>query len=899
MKNIFTQSFKLFSLFILWGSLQVNAQAVDWSLNSPALGNTVTTDNFGNTFHCFQIVGSVVLGSNTLTSNGVQDVVVSKYTSTGNLVWAASFGGTQGDYSNGITYDNQGNVWVTGQFSGNMTVGSFTLTGAGGTDAYIVKLNAVNGAVLYAERAGSTGNDVGMAVRSLANGTIYWSGTYTSTFNYGTTSLTGSGMDVFLLQLNNSGTTNWSKNVTGSSIETMWSMNIDAAGNAYIGGFATSANTSYAGSATVNMSPSTHFITKFDNSGNYVWSANSDFNGEIYGVSIDGAGSVYFTGNFDTQITLGSITLTNSGANDDILLVKLNSAGQYCWAKNFGSTGSDQGYDLDCDPNGNLFLTGSFQSAFSFGTVNVNGGGSGMAYAAKLDSAGTVIWVVQANSSNLSYSKGIHWFAPDDIYMVGIGSGTITIGNSVVSMTNGSGFLTKIADHANIIEGTVYRDFNNDGVMNTGETGVPNTILQLNTGPYVSSSNNNGVYQLFTAAGSYSASIPTLPLYHTLSTAASQTASFTGMGNIDTANHFGLYPAPNVNDLRVTVTPISRPKAGFVLHYMITCTNIGTTTQNAVLNFTGDAILNYLQSSPTFSSQAGSTYTWNLGALAPQAITSVNVMFNVPTNAMIGDSIQSLAQLTPVSNDTVPSDNSENNLCFVVGPWDPNFKEVSDSSLTIAELALNPWLTYTVHFQNVGNDSANTVVIRDSLSQNLDLTTLQIVANSHTMNFQLNGNGKAEFTFPGIMLPDSMTNPITSCGFVKYRIKPKSTLVAGDSIPNYADIYFDYNPPITTDLATTHILNPVSVNNDLMSEGMQVYPVPTESKLMIQLPEWNGKNIQISIFNTNGQEVYRVDAPVNGNTGAISVDVQTLPSGVYMILAKDGITVKTAKMIKR
>lgn len=895
----FTNTIKLFSILLLLGSMQVKAQAVDWSINSPALGIGVTTDNFGNTFNCFQIIGSVVLGSNTLTSNGVQDIVVSKYDPAGNLVWATSFGGPQGDYANSIAYDNLGNVWVTGQFSGNMTVGSFTLTGAGGTDAYIVKLNAVNGNILYAERAGSTGNDVGMAVKSMANGTIYWSGTYTSSFNYGSTSMTGGGMDVFLLQLNNSGTANWSKNITGSNIETMWTMNIDATGNAYVGGFATSANTSYAGSATVNMSPSTHFVTKFDNTGNYIWSANSDFNGEIYGLSIDAAGSVYFTGNFDTQITLGAINLTNSGPNDDILLVKLNSAGQYCWAKNFGSTGSDQGYDLDCDPNGNLFLTGSFQSTFSFGGVNVNGGGNGMAYAAKLDSAGTVNWVVQANSSNLSYCKGIHWFAPDDIYMVGIGSGTITIGNSVVNMTNGSGFLTKIADHANIIEGTVFRDLNNDGVLNTGETGVPNTITQLNTGPYVSSSNNNGVYQMFTAAGSYSVSIPNLPLYHTLSTAPSQSASFVGMGNIDTANHFGLYPTPNMNDLEVTVTPISRPKAGFVLHYMITCKNIGTTTQNVSLDFTADAILSFLSASPTPTSQSGQTASWNIGSMAPQAITSVNVMYNVPTNAMIGDSIQSTALLNPVTGDQTPADNTENNLCFVVGPWDPNFKEVSDSSLTIAELAQNPWLTYTVHFQNVGNDSANTVVIRDSLSQNLDLTTLQIVANSHTMNFQLNGNGKAEFTFPGIMLPDSMTNPITSCGFVKYRVKPKSTLAAGDSIPNYADIYFDYNPPITTDLATTHILNPVSVNNEVASEGIQVYPVPTESKLMIQLPEWNGKNIRISILNINGQEIYTLETPVDSNTGAIALDVQTLPSGAYMILAKDGITVKTAKMIKR
>jgi hypothetical protein len=112
-------SLLLFSIFIpkSW----VNAQAVDWSINSPGMGIDVATDNFGNTFNCMQIIGSVVMGSNTLTSNGVQDVIVSKYSPTGNLLWATSFGGAGGDYANSVVYDNQGSVWVTGQFSGTMT----------------------------------------------------------------------------------------------------------------------------------------------------------------------------------------------------------------------------------------------------------------------------------------------------------------------------------------------------------------------------------------------------------------------------------------------------------------------------------------------------------------------------------------------------------------------------------------------------------------------------------------------------------------------------------------------------------------------------------------------------------------------------------------------------------
>lgn len=883
-------------LLMSWFS-NLRSQAVDWTVDSPGSGIHVSIDNFGNTFNCYQIVGTVNLGPYTFTAAGLQDVIVTKYSPNGALMWATVFGGTMGDFGNKLTFDHQGNIWITGQFSGTLNAGAYTLTSAGGTDAFLVKLSAINGQIVFAERGGSTGNDVGLAVQADASGNIFFSGTFTSNFTFGSTTLAGGGMDVFLLKLNNTGSALWSQKITGSNIETMWTMNIDASGNAYIGGFATSSNTNF-GTTPVSMSPSTHFVVKYDNTGNYVWHTTSDFNGEIYGLCTDASGNIYFTGNFDTQITLGPITLTNSGPNDDILLVKMNAAGQYCWARNFGSTGSDQGYDLACDPAGNLFLTGSFQSAFNFGGVNVNGGGNGMAYTAKLDSAGVVQWIVQANSSNLTYGKGIIWSAPEDVYMCGIGSGNMTIGNSTVNFSSGSGFLCRLADHANIITGTVFRDINNDGSLNPGETGVPNTIMQLNTGPYVSSSNNNGVYHMFTAAGNYSVSIPNLPLYHTLSTPTFQTSNFTGMGNVDTAKHFGLYPTPGVNDLRVDVTAVTRPKAGFVLQYMITCTNIGTTTQNAVLNFTGDALINYLSASPTHSSVSGSTYTWNLGPLQPQAITSIHVSYTVPTSAIIGDTILSTANLTPVTNDTTPTDNTYAHQCLVVGPYDPNYKEVSSSTLTPSQLSQNPWLTYTIHFQNIGNDSAQTVIIRDSLSQNLDLSTLQIVAYSHPLSFQITGLGYGEFRFDNIMLPDSMTNPITSCGFVKYRVKPKTSLVPGDSIPNYADIYFDYNPAITTDVITTYILNPAGLQTSTESTFLALYPNPTETSIWVHLPELQQGDYEIKVMSTEGRELKSFSGNAFGNA-TIQLPVQDLPSGVYFIQLSSENLLKVGRFVKQ
>lgn len=868
---------------ILFPVISLQGQAFDWAKGQPGIGVDVCMDNFHNTFTCSQIVGSAIIGSNTLNSFGVQDVVVVKHDPQGNTLWATQLGGTQSDYSREVAFDNSGNVWVIGQFSGTMQAGSFTLTSAGGTDGFIAKLNASTGAVLFAERYGSNGNDDGIAIKANAAGEIFIAGTYIGSFTFGSINLTSQGQwDVFMVKLNNAGSPLWGEKISGTGIETMWTMNIDNANNIYIGGFCTSASTNFAGTQ-ITIPANSHYIAKFDNSGACLWATLSEFNGEIYGISIDGAGSVYFTGNFDTQASFGPINITNSGPNDDILLVKLNSAGAYCWANFYGSTGSDQGYDLKCNAAGDLFLTGSYQASFSFGNTVVNAGGTSQSFTAKFDSSGTEQWVMTAIGSGTNYSNAVVINSSGDVYMSGISGGTITFGNQTVIMPNGSGYLAKMADNANIIQGTVFRDINNDGILNTGETGVPNSIVRLNNGPYVTNSNNSGIYNMYAAAGTFSVSIPNLPLYHTLSTPAVLTSTFTGLGNSDTAKHFGLYPVPNVNDLWVDITPITNPKAGFVLSYMVTYKNLGTTTQNGNVQVIASPVINYLQASPAPTTQNGQTIQWNVGSLAPQSMGTIHVSFNIPTNLNIGDTIRSFAEISPVSNDTTPLNNVRSSTRLVVGPYDPNYKEVDIT--TVYNVTTSEWLEYIVHFQNIGNDSAHTVYILDSLTPYLDWSTLEILATSHNpMQLSMNASGIAEFRFPGIMLPDSTTDPIGSCGFVKYRIKYLATFPLYDSITNYADIYFDYNPPITTNTIATYHLNPVSRDQDVSASGILLYPNPAGTEVHIRLVEHNDTDIQIQLLDLSGKTLYESQTRSISST----LDISLYPTGIYIVNVQDG-----------
>ena len=171
----------------------------------------------------------------------------------------------------------------------------------------------------------------------------------------------------------------------------------------------------------------------------------------------------------------------------------------------------------------------------------------------------------------------------------------------------------------------------------------------------------------------------------------------------------------------------------------------------------------------------------------------------------------------------------------VIGGYDPNEKRASPTGfLASKEIDEDVPLNYEIHFQNTGNDTAFQVILLDTLSANLDLTTLRAGASSHDYEMDLLSENVLRFTFSNIGLVDSFTNEPGSQGFVHYSIKAKKGLAIATKINNAADIYFDYNPPIRTN-QTTHAIgfsdqdgDGFNVFEDCDDSNPSVYPTAVE-----------------------------------------------------------------------
>ncbi|MFH2143055.1 MAG: hypothetical protein ABIJ97_11565, partial [Bacteroidota bacterium] len=199
---------------------------------------------------------------------------------------------------------------------------------------------------------------------------------------------------------------------------------------------------------------------------------------------------------------------------------------------------------------------------------------------------------------------------------------------------------------------------------------------------------------------------------------------------------------------------------------------------------------------------------------------------NSHPNETIEECGSSPAGLGFVNNQAMDDEDAEVEIdCMtIIDSYDPNDKRVSPEGITANNFVMpSTSLDYVIRFQNTGSDTAFTVVVVDTLSEHLDISTLQWGISSHPYTIDVSGHGSPVlmFTFNNINLPDSTTNQANSHGFVKFKIAPYDTLVNGTVVENTADIYFDYNIPVITNTTFVTISDTVIYGNPLVIQDMQ------------------------------------------------------------------------------
>lgn len=275
---------------------------------------------------------SLVFGTQTLTragSNGY-DIMLLKYDSNGNPVFAKGFGGSGYDHSVGVMTDNSGNIFLSGYFASNsITFGAYTLSATMQSDVFLAKLGTT-GNVLWVKSGGSQGVDeiTGMAMDD--GGNVYVSGPFggtSITFDNFTLAGGGNGTNIFTCKYNTAGDLVWAKKAGGELSENPRSMALNNNGDVYITGSFTSRQFVFGTDTLVNsFGGDNYYIAAYNSNGTELWAIGDNVNGtsEIFEVITSSpSGNVYAGGSFSgVRATFGSLAVDSSGFGLNLVLAK-------------------------------------------------------------------------------------------------------------------------------------------------------------------------------------------------------------------------------------------------------------------------------------------------------------------------------------------------------------------------------------------------------------------------------------------------------------------------------------------------------------------------------------------------------------------------------------------------
>jgi hypothetical protein len=324
-----------------------------------------------------KFVGPATFGTTTLTGGGGStgwDAFIAKVTPTGSVAWATpGTAGAPGQKAGArsVAALTDGSTIVVGEFTGQVTLGSTTLTSTGGWDAFVARVMP-SGTVAWAIPGGSrTGDDGAYGVSALPTGGVVVTGLFTGTMTLGGWVLASAGnKDAWVAKVTAGGAVTWATSAGGEGVD--WGMGISALadGSSVVTGFFSSAPARFGSTALETAGGNDIFVARVTPMGRFAWAIRGGGSGTDRGQAVatqaDGSATVtgYYSG---SNAAIGSTPLP-AAQGSNVLTARVQPGGTVAWATGSGIAGTNRGTGVASASDASSTVVGFFAQDIAFGT---------------------------------------------------------------------------------------------------------------------------------------------------------------------------------------------------------------------------------------------------------------------------------------------------------------------------------------------------------------------------------------------------------------------------------------------------------------------------------------------------------------------------------------------------
>ena len=407
----------------------------------------ICTDAQGNVFITGEFAGVSKWDDISVTSAGDLDFFVTKLDRNGKVLWVRTGGGSKVDRGYGVACDTAGNCYVTGHYqSEDCKFDGQSLTVVGGYDVFVGKYDP-NGKLEWIKSAGGGGYDYGHGIMVSDSGSVYVTGAVVGDAAFGDTKLSNEKIShVFCASYTTSGALNWVKVAEGKGSSSGHGVNVDGAGNAYVGGFCGGV-ASLGGVALSNPKGSDILIAKFTPAGAVAWVQQGfgSSHAMIHEISADKEGRVFASGMFKGPLNLEDGKVVENKGDNDLLLTCIDPSGKRLWTITGGGPKTDYGLGVVADGKGGCLLTGEISDTAEILGQTLTSHGATDVYVASIDGLGKLRWITQAGGPGSDSAYTIAMDHDGNAFFSGSFTLTATFGGTTLtSAGSGDAYVAKL-----------------------------------------------------------------------------------------------------------------------------------------------------------------------------------------------------------------------------------------------------------------------------------------------------------------------------------------------------------------------------------------------------------------------------------------------------------------------